>query len=423
MPSVRGMRASVTDGVDCDKKEQQEEQTNPKSKRPTWPKGVPKVKKRTALVDMTNAHKVHISLPGRKKKKQQVKKKSAPSLSENSQDEQQRLSSVSNEEQASGNTDEEKEEVGEAPAGEPAVCCVQQHFSRPQIPPEFDVDSENRDDCFMCPEYAKDIFDYLKSREEKFVLHDYMCQQPNINAGMRAILVDWLVEVQENFELYHETLYLAVKLTDHFLARTPIQRDALQLVGATAMLLASKFEERDPPYVEHFLFICDDAYTRQQVLHMETRILQELSYDIGIPVAYHFLRRYAKCVGVGIDALTLARYFCELSLMDMELALERSSLLAAACLLLALCTKHLPGWPPILEFHSGYAVSEVASTVRKLYSVVVQPPNELKAVHSKYSHEVFFRVASLPLVDFDVLEKTLSPETAPEVPSHVVVNS
>lgn len=53
---------------------------------------------------------------------------------------------------------------------------------------------------------------------------------------------------------------------------------------------------------------------------------------------------HVQCVGVGMDTLTLARYYCELSLMDMELALERSSLLAAACLLLALRTKNLPVW-------------------------------------------------------------------------------
>lgn len=34
-----------------------------------------------------------------------------------------------------------------------------------QIPEEFDIDSENSEDCFLCPEYAKDIFDYLKDRE------------------------------------------------------------------------------------------------------------------------------------------------------------------------------------------------------------------------------------------------------------------
>lgn len=59
---------------------------------------------------------------------------------------------------------------------------------------------------------------------------------------MRTILVDWLIEVQENFELFHETLYLAVKLVDLFLQKKEVKREYLQLVGATSMLIASKFE-------------------------------------------------------------------------------------------------------------------------------------------------------------------------------------
>lgn len=49
---------------------------------------------------------------------------------------------------------------------------------------------------------------------------------------------------QENFELFHETLYLAVKVTDHYLSTVPVHRETLQLVGSTAMLIASKFEVR-----------------------------------------------------------------------------------------------------------------------------------------------------------------------------------
>ena len=50
------------------------------------------------------------------------------------------------------------------------------------------------------------------------------------------------MEVQECFELYHETLYLGVKLLDHFLERSTIKRDELQLVGATTLLISSKIE-------------------------------------------------------------------------------------------------------------------------------------------------------------------------------------
>ena len=59
---------------------------------------------------------------------------------------------------------------------------------------------------------------------------------------MRAILIDWLVEVQQNFELHHETLYLGVKLIDRYLERQLIPKDRLQLLGATAVLVASKYE-------------------------------------------------------------------------------------------------------------------------------------------------------------------------------------
>ena len=66
--------------------------------------------------------------------------------------------------------------------------------------------------------------------------------QNGITPQMRGILVDWLVEVQECFELYHETLYLGVKLLDHFLEKNSIQRDELQLVGATTLIISSKIE-------------------------------------------------------------------------------------------------------------------------------------------------------------------------------------
>jgi len=69
-----------------------------------------------------------------------------------------------------------------------------------------------------------------------------MSHQPQVTPSMREILVDWLVEVQQNFELHHETLYLAIKLIDRFLEREPIQKHSLQLLGATAMLVASKYE-------------------------------------------------------------------------------------------------------------------------------------------------------------------------------------
>ena len=77
----------------------------------------------------------------------------------------------------------------------------------------------------------------------KFPVKNYLvCEDSATTGPMRAILVDWLVEVQENFELYHETLYLAVKLADFFLQNNPVPKEQLQLVGATCLLIACKIE-------------------------------------------------------------------------------------------------------------------------------------------------------------------------------------
>ena len=73
--------------------------------------------------------------------------------------------------------------------------------------------------------------------------HDYIGSQPEINERMRAILVDWLIDVHTKFELSLETLYLTINIIDRFLAVKTVPRRELQLVGISAMLMASKYEE------------------------------------------------------------------------------------------------------------------------------------------------------------------------------------
>ncbi len=67
----------------------------------------------------------------------------------------------------------------------------------------------------------------------------YMKKQPDINASMRSILVDWLVEVAEEYKLMEQTLYLTVNYIDRFLSCMSVMRGKLQLVGTACMLIAS----------------------------------------------------------------------------------------------------------------------------------------------------------------------------------------
>ena len=80
-------------------------------------------------------------------------------------------------------------------------------------------------------------------------VHDYMDSQPEINARMRSILIDWLTEVHSKFELMPETLYLTINIVDRYLSRTFVSRRELQLVGISSMLIACKYEEIWAPQV------------------------------------------------------------------------------------------------------------------------------------------------------------------------------
>ena len=97
---------------------------------------------------------------------------------------------------------------------------------------------------------------------------NYMNKQIDINEKMRAILIDWLIEVHDKFDLMGETLFLTVNLIDRFLSQKTVVRKKLQLVGLVSMLLACKYEEVSVPVVGDLILISDKAYSRTEVLEL-----------------------------------------------------------------------------------------------------------------------------------------------------------
>lgn len=265
-------------------------------------------------------------------------------------------------------------------------------------PPEGveDFDLENMEDPQQHSEYVMETFKYYKDREAAFRVADYIEAQLEITDTMRSILVDWLVEVQESFELNHETLYTAVKMTDIYLSKKQVKKEDLQLVGATACLIACKVDERIPPMVDDFLYVCDDAYSRDQLMRMERKMLSVVGFDLSYSLTYRFLRRYGRVCRISMPVLTLARYILELSLMEYKLNVEVSeSEVAAAALILALKMKNIEGWEATLKFYSGLDLAKVEPTLQLLLAMLQRPHKEnLKTVRSKYSHKVFHEVAA-----------------------------
>jgi cyclin A len=117
--------------------------------------------------------------------------------------------------------------------------------------------------------------------------------QKDVNPSMRAILIDWLVEVAEEYRLVPDTLYLTVNYIDRYLSGNEINRQRLQLLGVACMLIAAKYKEICAPQVEEFCYITDNTYFRDEVLEMEASVLNYLKFEMTAPTAKCFLRFYS----------------------------------------------------------------------------------------------------------------------------------
>jgi hypothetical protein len=199
-----------------------------------------------------------------------------------------------------------------------------------------DLDREDLDDPLMVAEYVVEIFEYLKKLEvDTRPNADYMEHQEDLEWKMRGILVDWLIEVHTRFHLLPETLFLAVNIIDRFLSTKVVQLDRLQLVGVTAMFIASKYEEVLSPHVANFRHVADDGFTEAEILSAERYVLTALNYDLSYPNPMNFLRRISKADNYDIQTRTLGKYLMEISLLDHRFMHYLPSHTAAAAMYLA----------------------------------------------------------------------------------------
>lgn len=152
---------------------------------------------------------------------------------------------------------------------------------------------------------------------------------------MRAVLMDWIVQVHHRFNLLPETLYLCVNYIDRFLSCKVVSLGKLQLVGATAIFIAAKYEEIDCPSVQEIVYMVDGGYTADEILKAERFMLSMLQFELGWPGPMSFLRRISKADDYDLETRTLAKYFLEITIMDERFVGSPPSFVAAGAHCLA----------------------------------------------------------------------------------------
>ncbi|KAL6527357.1 Cyclin [Orobanche gracilis] len=287
------------------------------------------------------------------------------------------------------------------------VCAKEKKSSKGgKNDPGIDLDGKS-DDPQMCGAYVSDIYEYLRNMEmeaKRRPLPDYLEKiQKDVNANMRGVLVDWLVEVAEEYKLLSDTLYLTVSYVDRFLSMNAINRQRLQLLGVSSMHIASKYEEITPPHVEDFCYITDNTYRKEEVVIMEADVLKSLKFEMGNPTVKTFLRRITRIAQEDYERLSLqleflGYYLAELSLLDYGCVRFLPSLVAASVMFLARFTlqpkKH--PWNLALQCNSGYKASDLKECVRLIQDLQLSKKGgSLSAVREKYKQHKFKCVSTL----------------------------
>lgn len=262
-----------------------------------------------------------------------------------------------------------------------------------------DIDADDLNNDLAVVEYIEDMYTFYKSAEHEGRVHDYMDSQPELNEKMRAILVDWLVQVHLKFELSPETFYLTINIVDRYLASKTTSRRELQLVGLSALLLASKYEEIWAPEVTELVCISDRTYSHKQVLVMEKRILGELEWNLTVPTPYVFLARFIKASVTDSGVENMVYFLAELGMMNYAtLIMYSPSKIAASAVYAARATLNkAPFWNGTLKLHTGFDEVGVVDCAKMLVGYHSRAAEEkLRGVYRKYMAAERGAVALLP---------------------------
>jgi len=270
-----------------------------------------------------------------------------------------------------------------------------------QKPMDVETPEPSKYSFETCP-YAAEIYQAQLETEMKFFLsigQGIKWEGRSISSVMRAILVNWLIEVAQEYKLRKETLFNAINYADRFLQKHEnIQRNFLQLIGITCILIAAKYEEIEVPRVDELVYITDSTYDSKQILETEKIILDDLDYDLTVSTIVTFLPLYVEVAKITDEVIHWhTQLLADLSLTCYNLHAQfPPSLLAASIVVLS---RHTYGetdlWSEEFLTFTRKTQQEIQRCAREIlisYTKIFNSSSRPIAVIEKYRQPKYCRV-------------------------------
>ena len=184
-------------------------------------------------------------------------------------------------------------------------------------------------------DYLNTIYYNLLVEENKELtskpVYNYMKKQKEINDQMRSILVDWIIDVHHKFGFTDETLFMTILIIDRYCSLEQISRIKYQCLGITALMIACKHEEINVPKVDDFIYITDNAYTKEEVFKMENDVLSKLNFELLYPSPIKFYEYLSLHFDFSKKYHMLGKYLMETFLLDLKYIKYKPSIISCAC--------------------------------------------------------------------------------------------
>ena len=198
----------------------------------------------------------------------------------------------------------------------------------------FDI-TKIKQDSQIPKEYINNIYHNLLIEEKKGItpkpIYERIKNQKEINEQMRSILIDWIIDVHYKFGFIDETLFMTILIIDRYISTKYISKIRFQLLGITAMLIACKHEEINLPKIDDFIYITDNAYTKDEVFAMENDILHIFNFELLYPSPIKFYECLSLKFNFNKKQYLMGKYLMESFLIDLKWINYRPSIISCAC--------------------------------------------------------------------------------------------
>jgi len=259
-------------------------------------------------------------------------------------------------------------------------------------------------------------YEYCNAHDDEYKPSYYMQRQKDINPRMRAILVDWLVEVHNSLNLQPAALWLCVNIIDRYLEANQVPRSKLQLVGITALRVASKLDSLNFPLEPEFcVHITAHAFERHEVLDMEKKILKEMEFHYP-STGYHLMMRYLDIINAPEKTRLLTLYYTDRNLQEYDSLSVSPSKFVSAAIFAAIFQQELEKrftsgrpvnvWPQALAEETGLTEADLMPVACIITKHVADEPitaskRLLNATKKKYAMDKYRQVSKLNVPSLD----------------------